>query len=213
MLKMFPVDVPSHDIVECVPERAFFAEVHRSLHTISLSGSIKIHFVLLQRSSLWAPIILPCWTWYVEYFNMRLQSSLACSEWAVWTVEQNFALKDFPVYIAEVILVAWVVFGRKGALCAAKWLWSVFLCFRVWWIPCADIKALSPLYKLIIRAKLFEFLCCLLAELQSNISKCFFHLFPGSPDSCKVIYWELIHLSLWCMWRLASHKEPHCMNV
>lgn len=188
MLKMFPVDVPSHNIVECVPERAFFAEVHRSLHTISLSGSIKIHFVLLQRSSLWAPIILPCWTWYVEYFNMRLQSSLACSEWAVWTVEQNFALKDFPVYIAEVILVAWVVFGRKGALCAAKWLWSVFLkeireknniikintaiwaytfektlnmiylCFRVWWIPCADIKALSPLYKLIIRAKLFEFL-------------------------------------------------------
>lgn len=198
MLKMFPVDVSSHNIVECVPEWAFFAIVHRLLHTVSLSGSIKIRFgLLVQHSSLWAPIILPCWTRYVEYFNMRLQSSLACSECAVRTVEQNFAVKDFSVYCAEVILVAWVVFGRKAALCAAKWLWSVFLCFRVWWIPSTDIKALCLLYKLIIRAKIFEFLCCLLAELQSNVLKRFFHLFPGSPDSCKVVHWELIHLSLW----------------
>lgn len=128
MLKMFPVDVPSHNIVECVPERAFFAKVHCFLHTISLSDPIKKHFIVpSQCSSLRVPIILPCWTGYVEYFNMRLQSSLACSECAVWTVKQNFTIKDFPVYIAEVILVARVVFGRKWALCAAKWLRSVFL--------------------------------------------------------------------------------------
>lgn len=159
MLKMFPVNVSSHNIVERVPKRAFFAKVHCFLHTISLSDSIKVRFVLLsQCRCLWVPIILPCWTGYVEYFNMRLQSSLACSERAVWTVEQNFTLKDFPVYIAEVILVAWVVFGRKWALCAAKWLRSVFLCFRGWWIPSADIKAKTALYKLFIGAKLFELL-------------------------------------------------------
>lgn len=125
---MFPVDVPSHNIVERVPERALFTKVHCFFHTISLSGSIKIGFVILsQCNSLRVSIVLPCWFGHVEYFNVRLQSSLACSECAVWTVEQNFAVKDFPVHIAEMILVAWVVFGRKGALCAAEWLRSVFL--------------------------------------------------------------------------------------
>lgn len=107
MLKMFPVDVPSHNIVETVPEGALFAKVHCFLHTISLSDSIKIRPVLLsQSSSLCVSIVLPCRAGYVEYFNMRLQNSLACSECAVRTVEQDFTLKDFPVHIAEVILVA-----------------------------------------------------------------------------------------------------------
>lgn len=107
MPKMFSVDVPSHNIVETVPEGAFFAKVHCFLHTISLLDPVRKQFVLLsQCSSLWVSIILPHCAGYVEYFNMGLQNSLACSERAVWTVEQNFTLKDFPVYIAEVILVA-----------------------------------------------------------------------------------------------------------
>ena len=189
MLKMFSVDVSSNHIVETVPECAFFAKIHRFLHSIFLSGSFKISF-LSQHRSLWAPIIPPCWIGYVEYFNMRLQGSLVCSECAEWTVEQHFPVKEFPVYIAEVILVTRVVSGRKRALCAAKWFWTVFLkakqkkeavfrkcgdlctriqqkygtwikvylCFRVWWIPCADIRTQSVLYKFFIWTELFELL-------------------------------------------------------
>lgn len=81
MLKMFPVDVPPHNIVKSVPERALFAEVHCFLHTISLSHPINLHFVVLsQHSSLWVPITLLCCFGYVEYFNMSLQCLFACSE-------------------------------------------------------------------------------------------------------------------------------------
>lgn len=72
-------------------------------------------------------MVLPWGTGYVEYFDVCLQSSLVGSKCAIRTVKQYFALKNVPMYIAEVVLVAWVVLGGKMALCAAKWLWSVVL--------------------------------------------------------------------------------------
>lgn len=103
MPKVFSVDVPSHNIVEAVPEGAFFAKVHCFLHTLSRLPPINLAALCLSRS-MWVSILLVVGC--VEYFHMSLQNSLACRKRAVWTVDQNFTLKDFPMYIAEVILVA-----------------------------------------------------------------------------------------------------------
>lgn len=101
---MFPVDVSSHNIIEGVPEGAFFAKVHRFLHTISHSNSVKNGFVLAGQHRL--PMVQASSRPYVKYFNMRFQSSLRGQECAVWAVEQNSTVKYLSVYIAEVILVA-----------------------------------------------------------------------------------------------------------
>lgn len=38
-------------------------------------------------------------------------------------------------------------------------------------------------------------LYCLLAVIQPNIFKCFFHFFPSSSDSCEIVDRKLVHLS------------------
>lgn len=107
MMKMFPVYVPPHDVVECVPEAALFAKVHCFLDAICLSASVEESSVVLsQCSSLQALVVLPGRTGLVKDFNVCLQSSLVCIECAVRTGEQNFTVDNLPVYIAEVILVA-----------------------------------------------------------------------------------------------------------
>lgn len=114
MLKVFPVDVLSHGIVETVSIGALFAKVQRPRPAeaglvgghLSLFDGIDPRYLLVQ-------FVL------VKHSNVDLQGSLVGDKCAVRTVEKNFILNQSLVRVAEVILVTRVGCGRKLTFSAA----------------------------------------------------------------------------------------------
>lgn len=111
LLKVFPIDVLSHYIVQRVPVGALFAVVHRLFHTVpaSLQQPVLHHDPTSSRHTTGA---LPhSVIGHVEKFNVCFQSLFVAIVSAVGAVEQNVVFKVLAVYIAEMAFVRREVLG------------------------------------------------------------------------------------------------------